>query len=336
MFLKILIVVGWVFFALDVVLVTAAIVSRNMGDDAAGRGVALTFGLVGLVFVLIGGGALYFSARAHSWLGVMASAVPLALPFLLFFGTDLESYVHRIGGWFDARKEGRYSAPAQRDLAKAIEAGDFARMRKILAARPNLNGRDEAGFDLLSYAVVETRILRPDAERLRRAEGVRLLLEAGMDPNQSRTDDGGSTFLLVSSSQPDDSAGAQVFGFFLQHGANPNIRRDGQPLIFSVWDNPDRLRALLNHGADMNARDDDGNTALLFYLCNRRWDGALLLIGRGADIDVQNKAGMTATLCIASAKRMTEETLKERLPDSFYKVTAALDRRRATATTPGS
>ena len=35
---KLLIVVGWGVFALDAFLVIVATVSRNMGDDAAGRG----------------------------------------------------------------------------------------------------------------------------------------------------------------------------------------------------------------------------------------------------------------------------------------------------------
>ncbi len=329
MLFKLLIIAGWIFFALDAALVTAAILSRDMGSDAAGRGVALTFGLAGLAFVLIGGAGLYFSARAHSWLGLIASLAPLALPFLLFFGADVESYFHRLRGRFDDRKEGRYAAPAQRELAKALAAGDFAAMRRTLAAHPDLNGRDEAGFDLLSYAVIETRILRPDAERLRRVEGVRLLLEARMDPNQSRTNDGGSTFLLAASSLVDDPVGEAVFNLFLQHGANPNIRRDAQPLIFSVWANPDCLRALLNHGADMNSRDDDGNTPLLFFLWNGRWDAALLLLERGADLDVRNQYGTTPELALVNGKRLADEISHKPLPAAYDAAKAALERRRA-------
>jgi hypothetical protein len=332
MALKLLIVAGWVLFALDVALVTAAILSRDMGDDAAGRGAALTFGLAGLAFVLIGGAALYFSARARSGLGVSVAIVPLALPFLLFFGTDLESSFHRMRGWFDDRKVGRYSAPAQRQLAQALAGGDFAAMRQVLAAHPNLDGRDEAGFDLLSYAVVETRILRPDAEMRRRVEGVRLLLAARMDPNRSRTDDGEPTFLLTAASMVNDEpAGAAVFRLFLQHGADPEIRREGRPLIFSVGGNPDCLGALLDRGAAINARDDDGNTPLLWFLCNRKWEAALFLVERGAAIDVRNKSGMTPETCLASGKRATEEVVKQPLPGAFSQVKAALERRRAAA-----
>ena len=238
---KLLIVAGWGFFALDAFLVIAAIVSRNMGDDAAGHGVGLTFGLAGLVFVLVGGAGLYFSGRAHSWPGAVGSIVPLALPFLLFFGADVESYIHGIRTSLDNRKEGRYPEPAQRELAQALQRGDFEAMRKILATHPNLNGRDEAGYDLLSYAVRETRMLGRDADNIKRVEGVRLLLDAGMSPNQSKDSDGTSTLagLAYSVSQPtpqDNGAdpSAEVFRLFLEHGANPNTQKEDQPLIFSV------------------------------------------------------------------------------------------------------
>ena len=325
------------FFALDAVLVITAIVSRNMGDDAAGRGVALTFGLVGLAFVLAGGAGLYFSSRAHSWPGAIGSIIPLAVPFMLFFGADVESYVRKIRSGFDSRKEGRYPEPAQRELGKAITAGDFEAMRKILAPHPNLNGHDAAGYDLLSYAVMETRLTRTDEENLRHVEGVRLLLDAGMDPNQSKDSDGSSTFggLAYYLSQPTpagyvaDTAATEVFRLFLDHGANPNVLREHQPLIFSEWRNLDSLRALLDHGADINMRDEAGDTPLLYYLWNGRWDAALLLLERGADIDVKNNFGTTPEIGIANGKRTAEEIMQKPLPDGYYKVKATLEQRRA-------
>ena len=334
---KLLIVVGWGVFALDAFLVIVATVSRNMGDDAAGRGAGLFWGLVGLVFVLAGGAALYFSGSAHSWPGAIASIVPLALPLLIFFGTDVESYIHKIRAGFESRKEGRYPEPAQRELAKAIQNGDFEAMRKILATHPNLNGRDEAGYDLLSCAVGETRYARPDADNLKSVEGVRLLLEAGMDPNQSRDSDGSSTFagLAYTLSRPTPAgwvanpAAAEVFRLFLEHGANPNILKDGQPLIFSVWANLDSLRAMLDHGADIDMRDNAGDTPLLFYLWNGRWDAALLVLERGAGIDVQNKSGTTPEIGLANGKRIAEEIRQKPLPDAYYKAKTALERRRA-------
>ena len=327
---KLLIVLGWGVFALDAFLAIVAVVSRNMGDDAAGRGAGL---------VLAGGAGLYFSGRAHSWPGAIASIVPLALPLLLFFGTDVEAYIHKLRAGFEGRKEGRYAGPAQRELANAIPMGDFESMRRILATHPNLNGRDEAGNDLLSSAASQTQTTASEAERTKSVEGVRLLLEAGMDPNASRESNGSSTFAGVShgSSRPTgngwagDPAATEVFRLFLEHGANPNIMYERQPLIFGIWANLDSLNAALDHGADIDIRDSAGDTPLLFHLFNGRWDAALLVLQRGADIDVVNQSGTTPETALANGKRIVEEIHQKPLPDSYYKVKTALERRRAEA-----
>ena len=339
---KVLIVVGWTIFAVDAVLAVTAMVSRDMGDDAAGRGVAFTYGLIGLAFVLGGGAALFFSGRAHSWVGAGLSILPLALPLLIFFGTDLESYAHSVATSFGRRKEGRYPEPAQRELYKAIQTGDYLAMRKLLASHPNLSGRDEAGDDLLALAVRQTHLVRgqtgglaaEDAENLKCVEGVRLLLEAGMDPNQSKGMDDSSTFVssAYNVARPTghgwqaDPAGAEVFRMLLDHGANPNMLKEGEPLIFSVRNNPDSMRALLDHGADINGRDAGGNTPLLFYLRNGFWDAALVVLDRGANVHVQNNSAVTPEAALDEAKAMTER-MGNPLPEGYHAVKAALDRR---------
>lgn len=333
---KIWIVIGWLFFTVDAFFVIASLISRNMGEDAAGRGVAFTYGLVSLVFVLIGGAALYFSTRSHSWPGSVGAIFALALPLLFLFGADLESYLHQFRSRLDSRKEGRYPEPAQSELAKAIRTADFAAMRKTLATHPNLKGRDDAGFDLLSYAVMETRLARDEQENARSVEAVRLLLDAGMDPDESRDPDDSSTFagLAPNVFQPGpdgnvvNPVGAEVFRLFLEHGANPNTLRGKEPLIFSTWGNVDSVREMLDHGADINLRDANGDTPLLFYLWNGRWSAALLLLQRGADINVQNRLGTTPELALANGKHLAEDIMQRPLPDDFHKVQAVLEQRK--------
>ena len=340
---KIWVVFGWGIIALEAFLVIAAIYSRDMGDDAAGRGMARGFGIIGLVFLLIIGAAFYFSQRAHSWPAVIASTVLLTVPFLIFFGTDLESYIHRLSSNIESRKVGRYPEPAQRQLAKAIDEDDFEAMRKVLATPPNLSGRDGAGWDLLSYAVSATNVARPDADNVKSVESVRLLLEAGMDPNQSRDCYGSATFagLAYNVSRPGangneaNPAGAEVFRLFLEHGANPNILSERQPLIFSVWTNIDSLNALLDHGADINLRDEAGDTPLLFYLYNGRWDAALVALERGADIKVQNNSGTTPEIALANGRHIVEDISQNPLPEAYFKLKTALERRRAAESAKG-
>jgi Ankyrin repeats (3 copies) len=330
--LKILIIAAWLLLAADTFLVVGAIISRNMGDDAAGRGVALTLGLVALVFLLFGGAVLYVGGRAHSWLAVIGSLVMLAIPHLLFFGTDVEQWFHDVGSRISGRKLDRmmvrYPEPAQRELAQAIAIGDFPAMRKILATRPNLHGRNEAGYDLLSQAVSLTTTFGPYRDGEQRVEGVRLLLDAGMDPNQSRDPDGKNLFFMVSY-RLTDPAGAQVFRLLLDHGANPNdFGFDPQPVIFSAWQDLDNLRTLLDHGANIEIRDNNDNTPLLFFVCNGRWDASKLLLDRGADIHVHNREGTTLAMGLDGRKAMAER-LQETLAEGYNTVRAAIAHRLA-------
>jgi ankyrin repeat protein len=328
MLLKVLTITAWVLFAADAFMVVAGMVSPNMGDDAAGRGMAMGFALVGLVFLAIGGAALFFGGRAQSRLAVIGSMILLALPLLLFFGTDLESMVHSMTGWISDRKVGRYPEPAQRELAKAIQAGDPAAMQRILATRPALNARDAAGNDLLGFAVSESRALDTGVSPEKRIEAVRLLLEAGMDPNQARDVYGGSTWFVLSRSLTEPTA-VQIFRLFLDHGADPNaLSIEGTPVIFDAWQNVDSVRAVLDHGGRIEIRGKDGSTPLLFYVGNGRWDAALLMLDRGADVNVQNENGVTMAAALESRKAISER-LQEPLSDGYLKVKGAIERRQS-------
>ena len=207
------------------------------------------------MFVLACGAALYFSMRSHSWLG-STGGQPLWCWHCLCWSLCRRrpGIVCAPVSFAVAEPQGRpYREPAQSELANAIRTADFAAMRRILATHPNLKGRDDAGFDLLSYAVMETRLTRDEAENTRGIEAVRLLLDAGMAPGESRDPDGGSTFAAVAPNVfqpgPDgnvpNSVAAEVFRLFLEHGADPNTLRGKEPLIFSVWGNVDSVREML-------------------------------------------------------------------------------------------
>ena len=81
-------------------------------------------------------------------------------------------------------------------------------------------------------------------------------------------------------------------------------------------------------GADINLRDANGDTPLLFYLWNGRWPAGLLLLERGADINVQNTFGTTPEQALANGKHIAEDIMQHPLPDEFHKVQAALGQRR--------
>jgi ankyrin repeat protein len=236
--------------------------------------------------------------------------------------------VHSVTGRISDRKVGRYPEPAQRELAKAILAGDPAEMRRILATRPALNARDAAGNDLLGFAVSESRTLGTGVSPEKRIKVVRLLLEAGMDPNQARDVYGGSTWFILARSLTDPTA-VEIFQLFLNHGADANaLSIEGTPVIFEAWQNVDCVRALLLHGGRIEIRGKDGSTPLLFYVGNGRWDAALLMLESGADVNVQNENGVTLAVALENRKGIAER-LQETLSDGYLKVKAAIERRQA-------
>ena len=119
--------------------------------------------------------------------------------------------------------------------------------------------------------------------------------------------------LLPSSAQTDDISPllkAVLFGDArtvqrqLEHGADPNQSGPGgtTPLMWAVPD-LDKVRLLLAHGANVNARSETDRTALLVAASYPQTVPLLhLLLDHGADLRVQDRGGATALgLAVRSA-----------------------------------
>ena len=65
------------------------------------------------------------------------------------------------------------------------------------------------------------------------------------------------------------------------------------PLFYGAYynGNPEVVRILIENGADINAQDRNGNTALIQMVSHRRLRHALLLLDMGADVEVTNNDG---------------------------------------------
>lgn len=84
----------------------------------------------------------------------------------------------------------------------------------------------------------------------------------------------------------------------LERQANPNLA-DGAgwtPLIYAAYfgGSPELLTELLNHGADINGRNDRGATALFLASATGHEEQVKFLLGHGADKSIQSAAGYTA------------------------------------------
>ncbi len=132
------------------------------------------------------------------------------------------------------------------------------------------------------------------------------LLSAGMNLNSRGFDENGTTPLMNAvDSRP------SLVPFLLSLGAEPNFP-DGSgrtPLIASIsplfsFDTPPNeavAMALLEHGAKVNTRGPDGETALVMVAGTNHVSLARELIARGASPNIRNKYGQTALMRAATS-----------------------------------
>jgi ankyrin repeat protein len=188
-------------------------------------------------------------------------------------------------------------------LHAAILRGDGALVAALLAKHADPNARITKGTPLRRFG--EQQFVLPGtfvgstpfllAARYAEVDIMRALLAAGADPSVAMPD--GPTALMLAAGVEWEDTGVGGFADrrarFLPAGSSP-------------WGLPDWNRTLpavelaLALGADVNARNKDGNTAL--HGAAKGFDAVIeLLIARGADPNVKNRRSQTP-LSIAAAR----------------------------------
>ena len=183
--------------------------------------------------------------------------------------------------------------------AEALSDNDFIELCKTAApdevrralrngANPNARYIEEGVHE---YTPLMRAAINPHPEV------VGVLLAAGADVNGA-DQYGGTALMEAASSQADIevlktllAAGAKVEakGF---HGITPLMRATAN-------ENPEAIRALLDAGADVNARDDGGETALM-KAASDNVEAVRALLAAGADVSARSKDGETALMKAAS------------------------------------
>src|SRR5581483_1743111 len=206
--------------------------------------------------------------------------------------------------------------PPQEPLCRAAPNGDAAEVRRPLDRGVDPAIRDEDGYTPLLRATEITRYGLADEKRptpdyqavaallLARRASVNARTPAGRTPLLGATRGSASEYRVI-------GADAAMVRLLIDHGADLNAHdNEGWTALLQVsdlWaDQPELIRYLIAKGADPKARTRDGRTALMLAARLGKSDRLPLLIDAGAEVNAQDKDGATA-LMIAAVVRWEED-----------------------------
>jgi len=161
-------------------------------------------------------------------------------------------------------------------LMTAARTGNPAAARVLIEHGADVNAQHGADVNARESQLGETALMWAASEN--QAEVVTLLASRGADINARS-----STIQF-----PKDRFGLEGVLTILPHG-------NWTPLMYAARDGGvDAARALAKAGAEVNATDPDGTTALILAIMNAHYDTAIAILEAGADPNITDKAGMAA------------------------------------------
>jgi len=189
------------------------------------------------------------------------------------------------------------------ELLEATTKGDGAKIKNLLDRNASVNTKDKDGITPLMRAAHGGHI-----------EAVKLLIGKGADVNAAEKD--GYSVLIVTESMPFSSQ-IEIVKLLIERGANVNAKsRNGWTALMEAAKGHNYLRKslidkghkdvalvptefaklLIEKGADVNAKDSVGRTALLIAAGAGQTETVALLIKKGSDVRAKDISGNTALM----------------------------------------
>lgn len=184
------------------------------------------------------------------------------------------------------------------ELGRAIAADDTEKIESLIKSGIDPNGYGRQGITPLIYAFGAGK-----------KDSLRTLLKNGADPNK-RNDAPDAPESLQGQSTVTVFAGApdnEYLAILLDHGGDVNAKNnDGEPILIKMIymdpKNYDGMKMLLDRGADINITDSGGATLLMNLTILKDFEHAYYLLERGADFRIKDGTGYGPELHIYQYK----------------------------------
>jgi ankyrin repeat protein len=153
------------------------------------------------------------------------------------------------------KRKAREANKIQEKLGDAALYGKLAKVQQLLSEGADPNAITECGKSPLMLAAMYGHKSVLEA-----------LLDAGADPNLGSDEqfEEGTTALMYIASSFFASNRAEVIKLLVDRGADLNAQNDkGQTALLLALQNTDAVKASIEAGADLNLRDNNGNSAMM-------------------------------------------------------------------------
>jgi formylglycine-generating enzyme required for sulfatase activity len=180
------------------------------------------------------------------------------------------------------RQKGGDSAKAFDELAifmNAVRAGDIAKVEAAARSGTDLNRRDAGGATALHHAAFAGQ-----------TDIVRFLLDHNANVDLADADDYTPLQIAVLHGR------VEIAKLLLEHGADPNAKRRGGMTCLAAACHAGRMEIaalLLDYGADIESRTGVATDRTPLHLALKHYGMVRLLIERGADVNAQDRYGLT-------------------------------------------
>ena len=164
-----------------------------------------------------------------------------------------------------------------RDLLDASYDGSMKEVKRLLLMGADIKAKNEFGLTPFELAVVGNN-----------CSVVEYFLQLGQNPNLER---GGGTPLMSAAA----NGNIELLNLLLKYGADPDSPGDGKATaLMSATGHTEIFKILVNHGANIHARDNYGRTVLIWAALHGTEEVVALLCEMGADAKTKDKGGNTA------------------------------------------